>query len=222
MSVPKAKICSHFLFLILITLVSFSSARQFGTFASGGALSANAAKYDVKYYELNLKVDPARQHLSGYVDVVVESAVPAMDTLELDLVNFYTISKTEREGKALPFTHRDHKIKLALAEKLPAGDRASFRIHYAGNPPVATRPPWEGGFNWSKDANGKPWIGVSCQGEAAKFGGPAKIIRATSRIASASTSRFRTRCIAPPTVCWKQSLRLRKAGRPSVGKRVIR
>jgi aminopeptidase N len=173
MSVLKMKICSPF-FFILIALVSFSEARQFGTFASGGMLSANAAKYDAKYYELNLKIDPAQKHLSGCVDVVVESAFPAMDTLELDLVNFYTISKIEREGKALPFTHRNHKIKVALAEKLSAGARASFRIYYAGNPPVAARPPWEGGFNWSKDANGKPWIGVSCQGEGGKIWWPCK------------------------------------------------
>src|SRR5574341_2372242 len=117
----------YFAFLVLaVIFVAFSHARQFGTFASGGALSANEAKYDVKYYELNLKVDPAQQRLSGFVDVFVESVVPAMDTLELDLVNFYTISKIEREGKALPFTHRDLKIKLALAEKLAAGARASF------------------------------------------------------------------------------------------------
>lgn len=177
MSPLITKVCSrlYFAFFILaIIFATFAHARQFGTFASGGALSANAAKYDAKYYELNLKVDPARQHLSGYVDVVVESVVPAMDTLELDLVNFYTISKIEREGSATPFTHRNHKIKLALAENLPAGARASFRIYYAGNPPVAVRPPWEGGFNWSKDANGKPWIGVSCQGEGGKIWWPCK------------------------------------------------
>ncbi len=176
MSTSITRVYSRFCFVFLLTAVitTFAHARQFGTFASGGVLSANAAKYDAKYYELNLKIDPARQHLSGYVDVIVASAVPAMDTLELDLVNFYTISKIESDGKTLPFTHRNHKIKLALAEKLRAGTCASFRIHYAGNPPVAVRPPWEGGFNWSKDANGKPWIGVSCQGEGGKIWWPCK------------------------------------------------
>ncbi|MGH7454125.1 MAG: hypothetical protein ACRENG_22420, partial [bacterium] len=99
----------HVLLFLVVVSVTFAYARQFGTFASGGALSANAAKYDAKYYDLNLKVDPAQQHLSGYVDVVVESVVPAMDTLELDFVNFYTISKIERDGSAAPFTHRNHK-----------------------------------------------------------------------------------------------------------------
>jgi aminopeptidase N len=165
---------TRLILLLIIVSVTFANARQFGTFASGGVLSANAAKYDVKYYELNLKVDPAQQHLSGYVDVLLESSVPAMDTLELDLLNVYAVSKIEREGKAVPFTHQNHKIKLALAEKLPPAQRANFRIYYAGKPPVARRPPWEGGFNWSQDGNGKPWIGVSCQGEGGKIWWPCK------------------------------------------------
>jgi len=160
--------------LFTTTRVEFSHARQFGTFASGGVLSPNQAKYDVKYYELNLKVDSGHQEISGYVEVRVESVVPAMDTLELDLINNFAISKIERAGKTLPFMHQNHKIKLALAEKLTNNQQASFRIHYAGKPPVAIRPPWEGGFNWSKDGNGKPWIGVSCQGEGGKIWWPCK------------------------------------------------
>ncbi len=177
MTTVNAKTRSPFILIsisCILVLATFTHARQFGTFASGGALSPNQAKYDVKYYELNLKVDPAKQELSGYVEVRVESVVPAMDTLELDLIDNFAISKIERAGKTLPFAHRNHKIKVALAEKLAAKQQASFRIHYAGKPPVAIRPPWEGGFNWSKDSNGKPWIGVSCQGEGGKIWWPCK------------------------------------------------
>jgi aminopeptidase N len=174
MSTVKAKTRYRFIFIFILAVATFSHARQFGTFASGGALSPNQAKYDVKYYELHLKVDPSQQEISGYVEARVESVVPAMDTLELDLIDNFVISKIERAGKTLPFTHQNHKIKLALAEKLAANQQASFRIHYAGKPPVARRPPWEGGFNWSKDGNGKPWIGVSCQGEGGKIWWPCK------------------------------------------------
>lgn len=146
----------------------------FGTFASGGMLSPNQAQYDVKHYALNLKIDPAQKSLAGFVEATVTSTAPALDTLELDLVNFFTISKIERDGQSLPFTHRAHKIKVPLAEKLARQQSATFRIHYAGQPPVAARPPWQGGFNWSQDRNGKPWIGVSCQGEGGKIWWPCK------------------------------------------------
>ena len=161
--------------LVLVVLPSHAQDRgTFGTFASGGALSANQAKYDVKHYALNLKVDPVSQSLSGYVDVVIESVVPNLDTLELDLVSFYTVSSIEHDGQILPFAHRDHKIKFALIDKISPRTPAKFRIHYSGNPPVAARPPWQGGFNWSVDSTGAPWIGVSCQGEGGKIWWPCK------------------------------------------------
>src|SRR5262245_49397790 len=147
---------------------------EFGTFSSGGALSENEAKYDVGYYDLSLKVDPAQKTLAGYLEVRLTSLVPAMDTLEIDLVNSFNVDSVERDGQAQPFTHQQHKIKAVLAQRLAQNQSATFRIHYAGPPPVALRPPWQGGFNWSKDQNDKPWIGVSCQGEGGKIWWPCK------------------------------------------------
>ncbi len=159
---------------VQVFATAFAQPFEFGTLPSGGVLSANEAKYDVTYYALNLKVDPAQRTLGGYVEVTVTSLVPAMDTLEIDLVSSFNVSRVERNGRAQPFTHRRHKIKAALAERLAQNQSAAFRIHYAGPPPVALRPPWQGGFNWSEDQNGQPWIGVSCQGEGGKIWWPCK------------------------------------------------
>src|SRR5690606_34666327 len=38
-------------------------------------------------------------------------------------------------------------------------------ITYAGAPHVAENAPWEGGFVWSKTADGQPWIATAVQGE---------------------------------------------------------
>jgi len=163
------------LFLLpVFSAAAFAQQSEFGVLASGGALSANEAKYDVKYYELNLKINPAQKFLSGHVEVRLACVAPAMDTLEIDLVNAFTVSKIERDGQALAFTHREHKIKAPLANRLAQNQSAVFRIHYTGPPPVAARPPWQGGFNWSTDQNGKPWVGVSCQGEGGKIWWPCK------------------------------------------------
>ena len=164
--------------VLVASSVSFGNAytqsRHFGTISSGGVLSANAAKYDVIYYDLNLKVDPAQKSLAGYVEVKLASVVAAMDSFEIDLIDSFKVAKVERDGLELPFTHREHKIKAALAQQLARHQTAAFRIHYSGRPPVALRPPWQGGFNWSTDENGKPWIGVSCQGEGGKIWWPCK------------------------------------------------
>jgi len=163
-----------FLLLAVPAGTAWPQAPDISTLASGGVLSANEAKYDVQYYVLNLKIDPVHKTLSGNVEVTLVSIAPALDTLELDLINAFTVRKVESAGRALPFLHRAHKLKAMLFNKLAPQQRATFRIYYAGQPPVAVHPPWQGGFNWSQDRNGKPWIGVSCQGEGAKIWWPCK------------------------------------------------
>jgi aminopeptidase N len=167
--------------ILVITLSVFAGALQaqdrgtFGSIASGGVLSPQQAKYDVKYYDLNLKIDPGQRHLAGFVEIMLESAAAELDTVELDLINLYRISKIERDANGLTFTHRDHKVKISLESKLAKGSRTALRVYYSGNPPAAALPPWQGGFNWSLDStSGTPWVGVSCQGEGAKIWWPCK------------------------------------------------
>src|SRR5690606_34432178 len=53
-----------------------------------------------------------------------------------------------------------------------AGDE--FTVFYNGYPEIAKRAPWEGGFTFSQDKQGKPWVGVSCQGFGASSWWPNK------------------------------------------------
>jgi len=45
---------------------------------------------------------------------------------------------------------------------------------YSGNPLVAKHAPWDGGFVFKKDGNGKDWIGVAVQGTGASLWFPCK------------------------------------------------
>lgn len=47
-------------------------------------------------------------------------------------------------------------------------------VHYEGNPKEAVNAPWDGGFSWSKDENGKPFVATSCQGLGASVWWPNK------------------------------------------------
>ena len=50
----------------------------------------------------------------------------------------------------------------------------SLWIFYHGKPREAIRPPWDGGWIWRKDSNGKPWVSVACQGLGASVWYPCK------------------------------------------------
>jgi aminopeptidase N len=47
-------------------------------------------------------------------------------------------------------------------------------IEYHGNPIIAKRPPWDGGWIFTKDAQGRPWMSVACQGLGASAWYPCK------------------------------------------------
>jgi aminopeptidase N len=47
-------------------------------------------------------------------------------------------------------------------------------VYYHGNPRVAKNPPWDGGWIFTKDAQGRPWMSVACQGLGASVWYPCK------------------------------------------------
>jgi aminopeptidase N len=51
--------------------------------------------------------------------------------------------------------------------------RFDITIKYGGKPQDAKNPPWDGGMVWRTDATGKPWLGVSCQGQGSSLWWPA-------------------------------------------------
>ncbi len=75
------------------------------------------------------------------------------------LVNFGTIN--------LPAT------KNGMTENRSAA-LPSIKIYYHGKPREARNPPWDGGWIWSKDSKGRPWMTVACQGLGASVWYPCK------------------------------------------------
>ena len=65
-----------------------------------------------------------------------------------------------------------HFVKLEKQQKV--GDFNQIVIHYSGKPKEAVRAPWDGGFSWKKDDNGKHFIATSCQGLGASVWWPNK------------------------------------------------
>jgi aminopeptidase N len=147
---------------------------QFGSNESGGKLYPEIAAYDVKFYEINLEIFPDEKSIKGYVTVDVE-IVNYIENLILNLDSAYTIDSIlwDKSDK-LSYQFDERKISIKIPEKIKTGDRFSVSIYYGGKPRVAKRPPWDDGFTWAKTADGKPWIGVTCQGGGADIWFPCK------------------------------------------------
>jgi len=145
---------------------------------SGGKLSPEQGAYDVKYYDLNLSIDPTKKIISGSLLITVR-VMNLIDTLVLDLNNNFKIDsillkKNEDALAKVLFIHSGGKIKTALPASLNVNDLITAKIFYSGIPKVSIQPPWDDGFVWKKTPDGKPWIGVACETEGGDIWWPCK------------------------------------------------
>ncbi len=140
--------------------------------ASGGKLNPLQAVMDIRHYTLALDVDPEQQTINGYTTIDLILSQPS-DTMLFDLVHFLTVKKITVNNKPANFFQKGDGIFITGNSAFQAG-KQSVKIEYGGKPPVAVRPPWKGGFTWTKDTNGNPWVVINCQLEGAKVYFPCK------------------------------------------------
>lgn len=147
---------------------------------SGGVLMPEQAAYDVKHYDLAVTPNIAEQSIKGVLTVKALIVKP-IDKFVLDLDYPFTVEtvemftpNSERANVPLNFERRAGKIWISLPAIERAGKTIDIRVAYFGKPKVAPRPPWVGGFVWSKTADGQPWFATAVQNDGADLWFPVK------------------------------------------------
>jgi aminopeptidase N len=165
--------------LLFISLLSFSTIcfAQFGSQDSGGKLSPFQACYDVKFYDINLRIDPADKAIGGFT-IMKATAVSDFNKILIDLDQTFTIdniqSITGSTETNLKFTHDSGKVWIDFPRTIKSGENFTTKITYSGMPREAKRPPWDDGFVWKKTKSGIDWIAVTCEGGGADIWWPCK------------------------------------------------
>lgn len=103
-------------------------------FAAEKRVSASVAQswFDVKYYGLNLNIDPTAQAISGSVDIQGESLIADLQQVELDFAGNMTVDAVS--GNAISFAHNGDRLVLNLDAPRAAGQTFSATISYHGQP----------------------------------------------------------------------------------------
>ena len=117
--------------------------------------------------DLSFKVDPARKWLDGDAKLTFRAGT-AIDRLVVDLDRNYRVDLVEVDGKPVDAAHwrnPEGRMTVDLPQPLATGARTVLRIRYGGQPHVAKRAPWDGGFVWATAPTGEPWVASAVQGE---------------------------------------------------------
>jgi aminopeptidase N len=127
---------------------------------------------DIRHYTIELDVDIAKQSIAGFTEVSLNLSQKT-DTLMLDLIHLYKVTGIKVNGKIASYIQKDDKIFINSSVGFEKGNQ-KVKIQYNGIPPVAIRPPWDGGFTWTKDVAGNDWVAINIQGEGGKIYFPCK------------------------------------------------
>jgi aminopeptidase N len=127
---------------------------------------------DIRHYTIALDIDIKQQSIKGAVEVSLNLSKKT-DTILLNLVHLYSVTKISVNKKVVLFNQHDDKIFITSSKGFEVGNQ-KVNIEYNGIPPVAVKPPWDGGFTWTKDSNGNDWVSINIQGEGGGMYFPCK------------------------------------------------
>jgi aminopeptidase N len=138
-----------------------------------GFLFPERSSYDVLFYDLEVKILPEMRRIAGS-NLIRFRVLRNTDRIQIDLFENMQIARILYEGKELPFQREFNAVFIDFPQQLQRDGIQEIRVFFGGTPQEAVNPPWDGGFVWEKDKNGKDWVGVACEGLGASMWWPLK------------------------------------------------
>ncbi len=134
---------------------------------SGNARNPDQLALDFDKADLTLRVEPASRSIRGDALLTFGTRAP-IQRIDLDLDRNLPIDAIEVDGQPLPassWRNPEGRLAITLPRRLEPGQQVAIRVRYHGQPHVAKKAPWDGGFVWSQTPDGQPWVASAVEGE---------------------------------------------------------
>ncbi len=145
-----------------------------------GSIGPERSWWDVLHYDVSVTPDYLSRSISGKTTIRYRVLpLQKSDYLQIDLQQPLQLDSIFYDGKfyinyaAKPYYREGNVWHIPLPKAQPGSEHA-IAIAYHGNPQIAKRPPWDGGWIFTKDSMGRPWMSVACQGLGASVWFPCK------------------------------------------------
>lgn len=130
--------------------------------------------WDVKKYELSVEPNFEKKTVSGSNLMSFEITKDVKNpTFQIDLqqpmeYQFIGLKKCFTPKRKGDF------IFIETKKSFKKGEKYTFNIQFSGNPKVAKKAPWDGGWVFSKDKKGNPFMSVAQEGDGVSLWLPSK------------------------------------------------
>ena len=177
----KLKMKKILLFAILISSVSqaqmFENPNPTKIDTLKGSNTEFRNFWDVKKYDIVVEPNFEAKSIKGSnkISLTIEKDVKN-PTFQIDLQN---PMKADKITANFPVTEKKIDgdfIFLHTKKNFRKGEKFTIDIEFSGNPVIAKNAPWDGGWLFTKDKNGNPWMTVADEGIGASIWLPVKDI----------------------------------------------
>ena len=133
------------------------------------------AWWDVQFYDLHTRVNPADSSISGWngITYLVLQAPPARE-MQIDLQVPLVIDSIVQDRRKLASRRDGNAFFVTLQSQQKPGTTRTVTVWYHGKPRVGRRLPWDGGFTFPLDSLGRQWIATANEGLGASVWWPNK------------------------------------------------
>ncbi len=133
--------------------------------------------WDVKKYDLSVEPDFAKKSIKGNNTISFEIIKDITNPVfQIDLQQPMKADKVTGNFPIASYKQEGDFIFVTANKKFKKGEKYNIDVIYSGNPLIAKRAPWDGGWVFDKDENGNPWMSVADEGIGASIWLPTKDI----------------------------------------------
>lgn len=139
-----------------------------------GTITAERACWDVVYYHLDVNVNLRDSTLNG--SNLIRYRVDSLTTpiLQIELQQPMRITSIKQNDVELTFQRDSSFYFIQTNPQKEIGNIEELEINFEGKPIKAANAPWDGGFVWTRDENGMPFVANANQGIGASVWWPNK------------------------------------------------
>ncbi len=167
------------LFIVIAGFYSDGTAQRVKTFTRAdtlrGSITPERAWWNVLRYDITVKPDYTNKTITGK-NVISYVLVKDNKTemMQIDLKEPLVIDSIFLNNRDKLTFSREANVWHVQVPRQMKNSRNAIEIFYSGKVHEAVRPPWDGGWTWTKDSLGRPWMTVTCQGLGASIWYPCK------------------------------------------------
>ncbi|RXM51032.1 MULTISPECIES: M1 family metallopeptidase [unclassified Chryseobacterium] len=133
--------------------------------------------WDVKKYNFSVEPDFEQKSIKGTNRISLEIIKDVNNPVfQIDLQQPMKAGKITASFPIASSKQDGDFIFITTKKKFKKGEKYTIDIDYSGNPLIAKNAPWDGGWVFTQDKNGNPWMSPAVQGIGSSIWLPTKDI----------------------------------------------